>query len=515
MAEEKTSQSEEGAVATAEGMPESPAEKASGQAPAKRPIPIALELLTEKAKQEAEEQLGKPIRDMAYTLASQTAIPNSTLSLKFEVAAEEVRKELDRFYENLRKDVVLPGFRKGKAPVKLIRIRMGEEADRDAMIEIAVNVTRQETLRQQLNFVADPQVVDWSMEEGKPLTFEVHAEIPPKIELKEYKGLSVTVETQDVSDAAVDHNIEHLRQDFATWETAPAGHKFAPGDQLVVDLKVTGDKEQELKHLSRENLVLHNTSGLPSELAEKLPGLGTGENATATIKSERQTRKGETIHSADTYQVTVKEIKIRKLPALDDEFAKDLGEEYATLAELRAGVRKDLEHREEERQKGEAVGKIVMALVEKNPIEIPPSMVHSAQIHAIHEDRLQLEQMGLNLGDVVKDPKTYLQGRWMTGELRVKQALLCGEVSKVEKLEVTDEDLEKEIARIAENSGRKPLAVRAKLEAEKKLDALRNEMVDRKITDFLLANNTVEKVASKPAEKKPEDESASETPKTE
>ncbi|MCH8333773.1 trigger factor, partial [Candidatus Sumerlaeota bacterium] len=511
MAEKPTSTVEDEA-ATQEESPEVP-ESSSGGGSEPEPINVAANLLTDEAKKEQEEESGKPIPDVPYSIVSEETLPQSTLGLKFSVPAESFQKELNRFYENLRKEVMLPGFRKGRAPLKLIRIRMGEDGDRDTMTEAATNVLRQEVLKRELKLVADPKIARWRIEDGEPLEFDVEFEVEPTVELESYKGLEVSVATQEVTDATVEGELERLRHNYGTQESAPKGTKISEETSIVIDLKVVGESGSELKHLGRTNWLVGNyRNDLPGELADAISGKNIGSVVEAMIPGKRTNRRGEEIQFNDKYVATIQEIKVAKLPELDDEFAKDLGE-FDTLAELRDSIRESLDKREEERQRRESIARLLASLVEKNPLDPPRSMISRLQFQSVMEDSQSLHQMGLSLGDVVQDQNAYLSSRRDQAAFLCKQALLCTELARIEKLEVVDEDVEKAISDIAEREGRKALAVRARLEADKKLDTLRDELLQAKVNDFLLEHNTVKFEPAEPEEKK-EEEAAEEEKKT-
>jgi len=461
------------------------------------PIKISAEALTAEAKKLMEEQSGKPVVDLAYKLVEQKPLPNAVQSLEFEVAAEVWSGEVACYYEKLRKEVVLPGFRKGKAPIKLIRIRMGEDADKDAMSEVATNVLRQEVIKQSMNLITDPQLVAWTIEEGKPLHFGIHAEIQPNIELKEYKGLEVEVEAKDSDDSAVDAELERLRNDFAVWESVAAGHKLTEGDSVVVDVTVTGDKGQELKHLGRENWLATNwKSQFPEEVAKALEGKSAGDIVEVSVTSQRESRKGDAIESTDKHTVKIRDIKQRKLPNLDDEFAKDTGE-HQTLDELKAAIKKNLAEGDEGRKRAAAIAEITKSIIIKNPFDAPRSFIANERYRSIMEEEEYFRRMGLRLDQIIGDGQKYLAYKSAEASFRVKQAYIFSKLAEMEKLEVTDADLEKEIEQMAEKSGRKPLAIRAKLEAEKRLDGLKSQLLDRKLADFLIGNNKVKYVEPK------------------
>lgn len=465
-----------------------------------KPVAIERDALTAEARDKAAEEAGKPVEDLPYAVKGEESLPHSVLALTFEVPADTVSAELDRYYKSLRKDVTLPGFRKGKAPIKLLRIRLGKDGDKEAMHDIATNVARQEVLKRELELVGDAQIVNWTLEDGKPLEAEVQFEIQPTVELKKYKGLEVEVERVEFKPEMVDEELERLRNQHARQESAPEGHAIEPGDAIVVDMTVTGKGGKELGHLGRQNLMIRDFKNeLPAELADQVEGTKVGDEVSADIETERKSRRGETVKHTDTYTLTVRDIKVTRLPEIDDEFAKDLGE-FDTLKELKAGIEKKIRERIEESRKQNAVGRLMAALVENNPVEAPRSLVGQAQYRAMMNDTMQLAQMGLRLEDVVQDSEGYMAQQHHQAENMIKQGLLRAELAKVENLEVSEEEIDKEIERMAEEQGRKPLAVRAKLEADKQLDGMREELLNRRITEFLLENNTVKEVEPGKAE---------------
>jgi trigger factor len=471
-----------------------------------KPITLERDALTADAKARAEEQSGKPVEDLPYALKGEESLPHSVISLKIEVPAETLTAELNRYYDGLRKEVALPGFRKGKAPLKLLRIRLGKEGDQEAMQEVAVNVVRQEVVKRELNLVGDAQIVSWKLEDGQPLEIEVHVEVQPEVKLQMYKGIEVEVERAEFKPELVDQELDRLRTQQARQESAPKGHKVAAGDTLVVDIAVTGQGGKELAHMGRQNLVIRDfRHELPSELADQLEGKKVGDTVSADIETERKNRRGEAIKHTDTYTVTVSDIKVQKLPELDDEFAKDLGE-HDSLAELRADIEKRVRERVEQANRESSLRRLMAALVEHNPVDAPRSLIGQAQYRGMMNDSMQLARMGLRLEDVVQDSEAYFAHQHAEAELLIKQGLIRAELAKAEKLEVSEEDLEKEIARLAEEQGRKPLAVRAKLEADKKLDGLREEILSKRITEFLLENNSVKLVEPKPEAAEGEEE---------
>ncbi len=500
MTEESKATADEGAVATEE-LPA--AEAATEGVPAEsgaKPQRIGRDLLTEEAREEAATERRKLGADISYEIKGEETLPQAVTSLKFEVAADVFKVELDNYYDKLRSEITLPGYRKGKAPIKLIRIRMGEDADQDAMTHVATNTLRQEVLKREWALLADPEIVDSEINPGDPLTFEVHLERESEVEVTEYKGLKVTVETQEPSDALIDEELEQLRSRNAVTEAAPKGAKVAEDSVIVIDIDAIDESGNRLAEGSRSDASIGNIQNeLPPELAEKVIGLSVGKTVSAGVKQTHTNRRGEPVEHTDTYTLTLKEIRATRLPELDDEFAKDLGQ-HDTLEEMRASIRTDLEKREEDRRRNASISSVLDAIIEKNPFDAPRALVNQARVDSMMRDSYQLSRFGLRLEDVVTDPASYIASQSGEAEKNVKSSLILKALAKSENVEVTDDDIKAEIADMADKAGRKPLAIRAELEAEKKLDALGDSIRDRKLFDFLLENNTVEMVAAPPPE---------------
>jgi trigger factor len=488
---------------TATETPKDAAAPAAVEGQAKRPEPIAIdpEELTDEGRKKAEEALGRKIEDAPYTLAGEETRPGSVLAMRFEVAAADFQSEQNRQLEDLRKEVTLPGFRKGKAPLKLIQIRLGDETVRTTVGSVASNVLRQEHLKRNLILISKPQVVDYRTPEGDgPLKLEIEAEIEPKVELKDYKGLSVEVEDRPIEEKQVDERLEALRRQNAVEEPAPAGAVYKVGDTLTVDIDVRNARGERMEHLSAEGRAIDNPEEtLPVSVADLLPGKKVGETIETDAENKTTNRRGEEVAHVDHYKVTLREIRAAKLPELDDEFAKDLGE-HETLEALRESIRKDLAAAEEARQRREALTKIFEQMLVKNPVDAPRSLLARQQFEMIQRDTYELSRMGLRLEHLVHDADKYISDQRTGAAVQVKLQFLLRELARIEKLEVSDGDVEAEIGKIAERTKRNPLAVRARLEATKELDRFREQLRVRKLEDLLLAASTIKKAAPKPQE---------------
>lgn len=466
--------------ATLEATPEAQAEtepKATPQAPAEDAAPIA------------------------YTVKEKQPQPGAVLRYVLEVPAEALEAKTAEMMVSLRKTVVVDGFRRGHAPARLLKSRFGKDAEKDAIGEIASQVTEQIVKDDSLDMLGEPSLHDSQTGEGKPLTLEIDIEVHPTLDVQGYTGNSYEVEVAAFADKQIDDQVESIRQASATYETyEDKTRPYAEGDGVTLDLEVTDAAGKRIANLSRENVFLRTPArNLPAEVAQALIGKKPDEVFTAVSERTVKNRKGEDIVHRDTYQVTVKEVKERRVPALDDEFAKDVSEEFASLADLRKRVSDDLTRQAEQHRREQAVEKVLGHLVETNLFEAPKTLVSAQEYQSIMRDSKQMQDMGMSLEAFGMSTETYLQTAHANAERSVKVGVLLEAIAKKENLEVTDADVDAEIATMAEAQGRKPLAIRARLEAEKRLDGLKENLRMRKVETFLTEKNTITVVEPKPA----------------
>jgi trigger factor len=415
--------------------------------------------------------------------------PFSVIEYKLRVPFEEYDKRLSEVLKDLRSNVVIDGFRKGKAPIRLIKIQYGKEAKTDVVESIFPICVKQLSKEQDLELTRDPELKEYDVEEGKPLELTASLEVKPKIELssEDYKGVEVEVEELPVTDDAIEQELERIRKANAILESKTEG-KVESEDAIVVDVRVTDEHGRVLKPFTaKDQLIADFMHYFPESVAKALLGKSAGEAVEVEVEAERKNEQGEVVSKKDAYAVAIKEVKRVVLPHLDDEFAKDLGE-YENLEQLRKRVREELEAREKERQHNQVLVKIYQRLMEKSPFEPPLSMTRAYQTEMIRQDIQRWHRLGLDLSAMAPDKEEYLKQVASDSLKTVTISLLLAELAKRESIEVTEEDLDQEIERIARSQNRKPLAVRAKLEAEKRLDALKEDLLTNKVAQFLIDN---------------------------
>jgi trigger factor len=284
----------------------------------------------------------------------------------------------------------------------------------------------------------------------------------------------------------VDAELEALRRQHCAYK-AKEGAVATEDDTLLLDVAVTDDKGHPIEELKRENWAVVNVAQhLPEDVAKALIGKKSGEVVTAVIPNQRKGRRGAAFSENDHYQVTIKEIREMELPELDDEFARDLGD-FEGLDALKKDILERLEKVETARQREVAFEAVCDQLIERNPFEAPRSLVVESQGRLLQQELYRRMITGqMNRRPTDEEREAMLAPLAGEAERQTRQAILLGEISRLEKITTTDEDLDKEIERMAETEGRRALALRAQLEAQRRLDDVRSNLQSRKVVDFLL-----------------------------
>ena len=330
-----------------------------------------------------------------------TELPESRVKIEVEVEAQALAKRIDRAAKSLGGELKLPGFRRGKVPPQLVLQRVG----REAVVEQALRESLPEWYEQALietgvNPIGDPKVdVGELPDEGQDLAFSVEVGVRPKAELGEYKGLEVGRAEVEVPEETVEAEIERLRAGFGS--LTPVDRAAQPGDALVIDYTGTIDGEPFEGSESRDFVVELGADGLLPEFDAGLAGATAGEERTVEVSFPEDHRPEDLAGKTANFAVTVKEVREKELPDLDDEFASEASE-FGTLDELREDIRSKVAAVFEQRAEAEFREAAVDAVAANAKLEIPHELVH-ARAHEMWERiERQLAARGI-------DPRTYAQ----------------------------------------------------------------------------------------------------------
>ncbi len=418
--------------------------------------------------------------------------------IELEIPAESVQKATEKIARDLARVARVPGFRPGKAPVTLIRRRFAEDIQGEVVQSLVPDFLEQALNEKKLIPVTRPQVEDVNFNEGGPLKFRAVFEVLPEFQLGDYKNLEVEVEASELGDAEVDKALEEMRERAATFVPVE-GRALKDGDFALLKLLGTpaggGDPIQAddvLCHIGAEETL--------ESFNENLRGATAGETKRFEAHYPEDYPDPKLARKVYNYAVEVRAIKEKKLPELNDEFAKDVAGESGgvkTLAELRAKVRERLEAAREQRQAAQAREKILELLVKRHDFPVPEALVE-------HQMDSRLERVVRSLAAQGVDPRA-VNIDWVTLRRRqreravddVKAELILDRIATAEGIDATEEDVEKEIASLAAQSGESATALRARLTKQGALDRMKSKLRSDKTLEWLYREARIQTTAKR------------------
>ena len=412
--------------------------------------------------------------------------------LTFTISQEQIKPELDRVFNSVKKTLNVPGFRKGHLPRPVFNQKFGEEAlyqdTLNALLPAAYEAAVKEA---EIEVVAQPQFDVASMEKGQDWTITAEVVTKPEVKLGEYKNLEVSVDvSKEVSDADVDAKIERERNNLA--ELALKEDKAANGDTVVIDFVGTVDGV-EFDGGKGDNFSLELGSGqfIPG-FEDQLVGHAAGETVEVNVTFPEDYQAIDLAGKDAKFVTTIHEVKEKEVPELDDELAKDIDEDVETLDELKEKYRKELA-KSKEIAFDDAVESAALNLAVENAeiVELPEEMVHEEVHRSVNEFLGNMQRQGIS-------PDMYFQITGTTqedlhkqheadAEKRTKTNLVIEAVAKAEGFEASDEDIEAEIASLAADYNMEVERVRQLLSA----DMLKHDIVIKKAVELITSTAKV------------------------
>ena len=406
--------------------------------------------------------------------------------ITFEVPAQQVQAEVDKAYAEIRKHAAIKGFRKGKVPMGLIEKHYAEKMA-DDVLKGLVNETYFKAITEQgLDPVSYPVIESDPLKPGEPFKYSATVDVFPEVAVKDYLGLELVKEQIGEDDAPVAARLREMQESMAQLVPAAEGHAAAMGDFVVFDFTGTLDGVP-FEGGAAEDFQLELGSGrfIPG-FEDQLVGMTAGSNGSVKVSFPEGYGNAELAGKPADFAVTVKEIKVKELPELDDEFAKQFGE-FETLAELKQKLSELQQAQEERRIDNELRERLIKSVIEKNDLEVPEVLV-DRQVGMMMENskqrlasqRLSLEMMGLT------EEGYKVQFRDVARE-QVKGSLLLDAVAQKESIEVTDEDIARQVAEIAAGTKQDPEKVASLYQTNARAkENLIAQMREDKAVQFLL-----------------------------
>ena len=405
-------------------------------------------------------------------------------TVKVEIPQDVVDAEIDRLARDYSRKARIPGFRPGKAPTRVIKQRFKDQILHDAAHDLIPRAVDDALRERGVEAVDTPDVRDVTIEEGRPLTFTASFDTVPSFEPGDLSTISLRRAAVAIDDEAVTGALQRLRERAARFEPVE-GRGVDHGDTVVLDL-ARSDGEQHTD-VSIELGAKANPPGFD----EQLLGLEAGATKSFPIHYPADYPIGELANTEVSYTVTVKGLKRRVLPELDDEFAKDLGE-FETLDALKTRVREDLEHEARHEAERSLRADLMKQLAPRVPFEVPSSLVERDIDRRVEDFARRLMDQRIDPRQAGIDWNAFRESQREVARHTVAAALVLDEVTRREQIEVTDEEVDREVATYAERTGRTPAAVRAALEKEGGLSRIAAGLRREKSIDFVMSRAKIE-----------------------
>lgn len=375
------------------------------------------------------------------------------VKLVIEASAEEFEAGLNAAYNKNKNKISVPGFRKGKAPRKMIEQLYGSQIFfEDAANEIIPDAYADAAKESGLDIVSQPKVSIEQLEAGKPFIFAAEVAVRPEVELGEYKGVEVTKADAEVTDADVEEELKKV-QDQNSRTVSVEDRAVKDGDMTVIDFEGFIDGEAFEGGKGENYPLTIGSHSFIDTFEEQMIGMNIGEEKELNVTFPEDYHAGNLKGKPATFKVTVKEIKEKQLPELDDDFAQDVSD-FDTLAEYKDDLKKKIAERKESEAKAKKESEAIEKVVEAAKMDIPQAMIDTQVNRMLEDFAMRLQQQGLSV-------EQYFQYTGMTADKimeemkpeavkRIKNSLVLEAVAKAENIEVSEEEFEAELQKMAD-----------------------------------------------------------------
>ncbi|HEV7219940.1 MAG: trigger factor [Terriglobales bacterium] len=411
---------------------------------------------------------------------------NTRREIEIEISAEEVARETETLVGKYQKLARIPGFRKGHVPASVIRQRFSKDIQNDVVDALIPKFFRKETGKLGLVPVSQPRVTDLHLHDNEPLKFKASFEVMPEIKVEGYKELRAEKPEVSVTDEEVQKALDEIREQRATY-TAIEGRALADGDFAQVSLDGKPNHETDDSKPVHMDDILVEIGGKDTmpEFTENLRGASAGETRSFEVNYPEDAPDKRLAGKRFTYTVNVQALKQKSLPELNDAFAKELGE-FTTLDEVRQRIREGMESERKHTAERESKDKLLTELVKRNEFEVPEALVERQIDVRLERGLRALTAQGMKPEDIKKmDFNRMRAGQRDQALQEVKASLLLEKVADEEKIQVGDEEIDREVQALAEQSKQTAEAIRARLTRDGALDRIRNRIRHEKTLEFL------------------------------
>lgn len=380
-------------------------------------------------------------------------LEKSMAKLTIEVAAEEFNAALDQAYQKSKGKIALPGFRKGKAPRAMIEKMYGPAVFyEDAANLVIPNAYEKAAKESELEIVAQPEIDVTQVEKGKNFIFTATVAVKPEVTLGDYKGIEVEKKTAEVTEEEVTAEMDRVRESNSRMITIE-DRAAQNGDTVLIDFDGYVDGEQFEGGKAEDYALVLGSHSFIDNFEDQLVGKNIGDDVEVNVTFPEQYQAEELQGKPALFKVKMKEIKVKELPELDDEFAQDVSD-FDTLAEYKADVEKKLLENKEAAAKREKEEDVVTKIIENATMEIPDPMIDAQTRQMTQEFAQRIQAQGLSMEQYMQftglTPQKMMEELQPQALKRIQSRLVLEAVVAAEKIEATQEEIDKEIENMAQ-----------------------------------------------------------------
>ncbi len=402
--------------------------------------------------------------------------------VEFHISKEIVAGELNKIYQEISKAASLPGFRKGKAPLGIVRKKYKKEATDEAIKNLVTDSFKKAITESEMDMLGLPGISDLEFDEEKGMSYKATVNIRPEIRLKNYKGLTLKKSKREIKESDVDSEINSLREMSAKFLTKERSARN--GDYIVCNMECTVDGHPVEK---KENAWLYvgNPAFIPGK---ELEGLKVNDEKDVEKVLPKDYSKKELAGKNAKFHITVKEVKEKVLPELNDEFALTAGN-FKSVAELREAVRENMKRKNQIEERRELENQALKMLDKAAIFDVPQFMVDRHLEALVNEAKERLKRQQQLSEDEIKSMEKNFQERLKDEAKReVRAFFILEEIAKSEKIMADDKEIEASLKAISSSSGRSIDEVRKYYDENNLIENLREDIKQRKVLDFIIKN---------------------------
>ncbi|ACA56490.1 trigger factor [Clostridium botulinum] len=419
-------------------------------------------------------------------------IEKNVVKLEITVDSEKFNEAVKKSFKKNAKRFNVPGFRKGKAPLNIIKKYYGE----GVLFEDAINFCCEDTYpkaieENNIKPVDYPQIDVVQIGEGKDFIYTAEVTTVPEVKLGEYKGVEVKKVSYEVEDEAVENELKSMQEKNARVFLKEEG-EIEKGNIAIIDFKGYVDGKAFEGGEAKDYEIEIGSGTFIGDFEDQLVGLKKDESKEVNVSFPEEYGREDLNGKPATFEVTIKDIKVKELPALDDEFAKEVSE-FDTLEELKSDIKDRMKKELSEKAKAEYEEAVVEAVGANAEIEIPKVMIEKEIENMVRDLEMRLKYQGLDLKSYYEftnsseeKVKEYMRE---TAEKRVKTDLIMQEIAKVEDIKATEEELKEKAMEVAKQYGQKDVEKTAELIANAQKSYLEIDIVNGKVLDLLVENS--------------------------